>query len=106
MGHQAIFDEINAELSRLHQARQLLTRGNGAGSAIAPRAEKSTTKPAKKHVLSAEARARIADAQKKRWAKTKRLAELSAIKARPKNAAEKVAKKQPTASKAPAKVAA
>jgi hypothetical protein len=103
--HQSIIAAIDAELSRLQQARQLLAKNSGIGSAIVQRTVQGT-KPAKKRVLSPEARKRIAEAQKKQWASHK-TAELSAIKARPKKAAKKAvkktAKKQPTGGKAPAK---
>jgi hypothetical protein len=53
---------IDAEISRLQQVRGLLTGANSTG----PRK--------RKHRLSAEARARISAAQKKRWAQQKRAA--------------------------------
>ena len=53
---------IDAEISRLQQAHRLL-----AGS---------TSTPKKGHVISAEARARISAAQKKRWAQQKKAAKL------------------------------
>lgn len=51
---------IDAEISRLQQARKLL-------------AGKTRTRGGK-HVMSAEARARISAAQKKRWAQRKKAA--------------------------------
>lgn len=57
-----IVREIDAEIARLQQARALLSGGE-SGARIG-------RKPGKR-VLSAEARARIAAAQRKRWAKQK-----------------------------------
>ena len=61
---ERILAELDSEISRLQQVRSLLTQ-NGA---------KPATKPAtkrRKRTLSAEARKKIADAQRKRWAKQK-----------------------------------
>jgi hypothetical protein len=68
-----IIAEIDAEISRLQQAKALLSgttlkRSPGRASA----APASTT--AVKRVLSPKARARIAAAQKKRWAKVRKAA--------------------------------
>jgi len=56
---------IDDELARLHQVRYLLA-GHGPTASRAPK-----TASRKKRVLSAEARERIAAAQRKRWAKQK-----------------------------------
>jgi len=65
---------IDEELSRLRQARALLA-GDRAGrrGRVRPASsfEFGANRPYKKRVLSAEARAKIAAAQKKRWAKQK-----------------------------------
>jgi hypothetical protein len=61
--------EIDSEIARLQQARALLA---GVGSATPAKA------PRRKRTLSAEARARIAAAQKRRWAKQKGAAKKSA----------------------------
>ena len=61
--------EIDSEISRLQQARALLS---GRDSATQPKLLR------KKRILSAEARARIAAAQKRRWAKQKGAAKKSA----------------------------
>jgi hypothetical protein len=72
--------EIDAEISRLQQARTLLSGtdttakrkpGRPAGARIP-----SKTKAV--HSMSAEARAKIAAAQKARWAKTKKAAKKAA----------------------------
>jgi hypothetical protein len=69
-----LVNEIDLEISRLAQARALL-----AGSLPRPQSwlkYPGAVKPqaSKKRVLSAEARARIAAAQKKRWAALKKSA--------------------------------
>jgi hypothetical protein len=81
--------EIDGEIARLEQIRALLS---GTASPAAKRGRPagvvSTTKPAKR-VMSPEARARIAAAQKKRWAKQKAAANAQA------KAAKSVATKTP-----------
>jgi hypothetical protein len=71
MSIESILAEIDAEIARLTQVRSLL-----AGSrAVTPSGSKSKTSRGpgkrKKRVLSADARKRIADAQRKRWAAQK-----------------------------------
>lgn len=61
---------IDDELSRLRQVRALLA-GGGAGRNRATSFEFGANRPRKKRRLSAEARAKIAAAQKKRWARQK-----------------------------------
>lgn len=74
MAIDSILAQIDAEIARLTQARTLLaTLGTAA---VAAPESKSTKSPAKakrrkKRVLSPEARKRIADAQRKRWAAQK-----------------------------------
>jgi len=63
MDTASLVASIDAEIARLQQARAVLTGGPGK-TAKAP-------KKAAKRKLSAEARNRIADAQRKRWAATK-----------------------------------
>jgi hypothetical protein len=70
----SILAEIDAEIARLTQARKLLATA-GAGSTRSA-ATKRTAKPAanagrKRRVLSADARKRIAEAQRRRWAAQK-----------------------------------
>jgi len=62
MDTSQLISEIDSEISRLQQVRALLT---GAASTSAMKQAR------KKRTLSAEARARIAAAQKRRWAKQK-----------------------------------
>jgi hypothetical protein len=62
--------DIDAEIERLQQARALL---NGAEAKRKPGRSAKKTTP-KKRTMSAEGRARIAAAQKARWAKAKKAA--------------------------------
>ena len=62
MDSHRIRSEIDREIARLREARNLL-----AGSALAPPSS-SGNKAKKKRALSPEARARIVSGQKKRWA--------------------------------------
>jgi hypothetical protein len=68
-----IIQTIDAEIARLEKTRALL---NGDTTSAARREQslisKSTSKAQKRRKISAEGRARIAAAQKARWAKTKR----------------------------------
>jgi hypothetical protein len=59
-----IVEAIDAEILRLQQAKALLTSDTAALKRGSP--------PARKWTMSAEGRARIAAAQKARWAKVKR----------------------------------
>ncbi len=70
MAIENILAQIDSEIARLTQARSLLAtigigvaKGGRKAKKAAPKA-----KPRKKRVLSADARKRIADAQRKRWA--------------------------------------
>lgn len=79
MDFNRVVHEIDEEISRLQQARALLTgeatkRGPGR-----PKASATISKPAKaakvgkrKRRLSPEGRKRIADAMRKRWAERKK----------------------------------
>ena len=74
MAIDPILAQIDAEIARLTQARALLA--NLSPVAVAVVEPKTTNSPAKrkrrkKRVLSPEARKRIADAQRKRWAAQK-----------------------------------
>lgn len=95
MATQSIISAIDAEIANLSEARSVLA-GIGAGASVTTKkAKKAPAKQAKKRTLSPEARARIASAQQKRWAKARKLAALSSIKATSKKAAKKAAKKAP-----------
>ena len=72
MSIESILAEIDAEITRLTQVRSLLA---GSRSISSSGAKSKPGRPAgktkKKRVLSADARKRIADAQRKRWAAQK-----------------------------------
>lgn len=73
MAIENILAGIDAEIARLQQARALLA-SLGTAAPIAQRSAKKApakAKTSKKRVLSAEARKKIADAQRRRWAKVK-----------------------------------
>src|SRR6202167_6088225 len=106
----AIVSEIDAEISRLQQVRQLLSavkatekrkpgRPSAAGSAAPTKATRT---------LSAASRENIAAAQKKRWAKVRRAkkAALNAASPSTTKKATSKASKAPPAKKAAAKKAA
>jgi hypothetical protein len=60
---ETILASIDSEIVQLKQARALLS-SNGTQKTVTPLARK-------KHKMSAAARKRIGDAQRKRWAKQK-----------------------------------
>jgi hypothetical protein len=71
---ESIIAEIDSEIARLTQARQLLAAAGTTKSASKPsRSAKPSAakKGRKRRPLSAEARKRIADAQRRRWAAQK-----------------------------------
>lgn len=65
-----LLTSVDAEINTLQRVRALLTDQNGHA--------RLGRKPGKKRTLSAEARERIAAAQRKRWAKQKRAAKKAA----------------------------
>ena len=73
MANDSIIALIDAELARLAQVRSLLaSSGKVAAKITAPKTKTAApVKTRKKRVLSPEARKRIADAQRKRWAAQK-----------------------------------
>jgi hypothetical protein len=69
MAIDSILAQIDSEIARLTQVRSLLA---GSGSSSNQRKTRSAgAKSRKARVLSPEARKRIADAQRKRWAAQK-----------------------------------
>jgi hypothetical protein len=80
MGINELVAALDDEISRLEQVRRLLagTKSNVAQAATSFAFGENRSKARKPRHLSAEARARIADAQKKRWAKQKRAAKKEA----------------------------
>ena len=72
MSIESIIAEIDAEIARLTHVRSLLAGSAKVASTVSNKAaKKNAGKSQKKRVLSAEARKRIADAQRKRWAAQK-----------------------------------
>lgn len=75
-----IISEIDAQISKLQQARQLLAgadvvKRSGPGRPKGSKnAASATTSAPKKRKLSPEGRKRIADAMKRRWAERKKTA--------------------------------
>jgi hypothetical protein len=71
-----ILSEIDSEIARLQQARNILAGSSGGRGR--PRGTSATSKPAKKRggkrKLSPEGRKRISDALKARWAERKKRA--------------------------------
>jgi hypothetical protein len=71
MGIESIVAQIDEEIAKLTQIRAMLaTTGVAAKKAALPKRKNSAVeaKGTKRRVLSPEARKRIADAQRKRWA--------------------------------------
>jgi hypothetical protein len=75
MGLNEIVAALDDEISRLEQVRSLLagTRGNVTQAATSFAFGANQGKTRKRRRLSAEARARISAAQKKRWAAQKKV---------------------------------
>ena len=74
MAIESILAQIDEEIAKLTQIRNLLaSTGTAAKTVALPKAKKTAvkTKGAKRRTLSPEARKRIADAQRKRWAAQK-----------------------------------
>ena len=84
MSSETILSLIDAEIARLTQVRSILASAGSVSEKLivskiakvgrpakAVKAIKATKPAGKKRVLSAEARKRIADAQRKRWAAQK-----------------------------------
>jgi hypothetical protein len=66
MALKDLLDSIDSEIARLQQARALLAGGSTPGST-----HSGSRVMRKKRTLSPEARKRIADAQRRRWAAQK-----------------------------------
>lgn len=71
MSIETILTEIDAEIARLTQVRSLLAGSRAVTSSGAKSTISKGPGKKKKRVLSADARKRIADAQRKRWAAQK-----------------------------------
>jgi hypothetical protein len=70
MAIESILAQIDSEIARLTQVRSLLA-GSGSSSKTERKTRKTGAKARKARVLSPEARKRIAEAQRKRWAAQK-----------------------------------
>jgi hypothetical protein len=71
MAIENILAQIDSEIARLTQARSLLANLGTATTGSKAKKAPAKAKTRKKRVLSPEARKRIADAQRKRWAAQK-----------------------------------
>jgi hypothetical protein len=104
MDTESIIQEIDLEISRLEQAKAILSGTTGKRSPGRPKQTQAVTKTVAveptKRGMSAEGKARIAAAQKLRWAKSKRADRKAAKKAAVKSVP---AKKAPVKKTAPAK---
>ena len=65
----SILAQVDSEIARLTQVRALLSGSGKTAAAAAPEAAPKARR--RKRVLSADARKRIADAQRRRWAAQK-----------------------------------
>lgn len=80
MNTENIISQIDAEISRLQQAKTILagiSTSKLVGRTSGHKQEAITAKPAKR-VMSAEGKAKIAKAQKARWAKVRKAAKKTA----------------------------
>lgn len=71
---EGIVQELDAEIARLQQARKLLSNGSRLNAISLAALDGAATPKAGpgKRTLSPEARKRIAEAQRKRWAATRK----------------------------------
>jgi hypothetical protein len=73
MGTASIVAALDAEITKLTQARALLAKGANLESIVGTKARVAkTSKRSGKRSLSPESRARMAEAQRKRWATAKK----------------------------------
>src|ERR1039458_8399574 len=81
MESKSIISAIDAEIAKLEQVRALLANGGKVNPMATRKATKKlSVKQAAKRTMSPEARKRIADAQRKRWAATKKQTSASEAK--------------------------
>jgi len=71
MSIESILAQIDAEIAQLTQARNLLSTKSAVSAKPVKAAPAKVGRPKKRRVLSADARKRIADAQRRRWAAQK-----------------------------------
>ncbi len=97
MNIEAIIEQIDAEISKLQQAKVLLNgatatsskRGPGRPKVASVTSSSVAPTPAKR-VMSAEGKAKIAQAQKARWAKSRRAAKKAAKTVAPAKAVKSI----------------
>jgi hypothetical protein len=69
MAARSLLELIDAEIAKLEEARRILAKATQiSGKHIARAVKSASAKAPRKRVLSADARKRIADAQRRRWA--------------------------------------
>ncbi len=95
MDSDAILAAIDAEIEALRRARALLSSAN-VEPAKAAKKSQGRTGTATRRAMSPEARKRIADAQRKRWAISKAQKKVSPAAVTPKSARKKSATKVKT----------
>lgn len=66
--NKSILALLDSEIERLKQARDLLSGGNGLKTSHNGRSVRTMSGQKRRRHLSADARRRISEAQKKRWA--------------------------------------
>jgi hypothetical protein len=94
MDLSSIINEIGRQIAHLQQAKALLAESSAPRKVGRPsKALPVKTVLSRRKPLSAEAKARIAAAQKKRWAKVKRAARIVAKKTTPVPAKKTLTKK-------------
>jgi hypothetical protein len=71
MSIETILAQIDAEIAHLTQARNLLSTKGAVSAKPAKSTKAKLGRPKKRRTLSPEARKRIADAQRRRWAAQK-----------------------------------
>jgi hypothetical protein len=77
MDRNQILQSIGEEITRLERVRELLTTTNGHAVFSGNGHSIGSSRQPKKRVLSEDARNRIAQAQKRRWAKQRKEAALA-----------------------------
>jgi len=107
MNTEEIIKHIDGEISKLHQARVLLLGADAPMKRSSGRPKKKATvarilavKPARR-VMSIEGKAKIAAAQRARWAKVRRAAKAHAKKTVTRKSAKKAVKATSAKSAAP-----
>jgi hypothetical protein len=81
MDRNQILQSIGEEITKLERVRELLSATNGHHAVFSANGHSSSARQPKKRVLSEDARNRIAQAQKRRWAKQRKESALAAKKA-------------------------